>query len=321
MSLEAPKAIVTLMGPTASGKTEFAMRLADRVPVEIISVDSAMIYRGMDIGTAKPLPAVLERYPHQLIDLKDPAEPYSAGEFVTDAKACVVAALNAGKLPLLVGGTMLYFKAFKGGLADLPTTSAEVRADLERRARREGLPALHVQLSRIDPTAAAAIHPNNRQRLLRALEVYAMEGRPISDYWAQQQPGGVAGSLGCRLVEFAIEPPRDTIHARIERRFAEMLDAGLLDEVRALMERGDLSLDTPAMRAVGYRQVWQYLEGSIDHATMLANALAATRQLAKRQVTWLRAWAGKSVLNDLAEAGLAAILQSIEGDPIVRPSP
>jgi tRNA dimethylallyltransferase len=313
--------IVTLMGPTASGKTDLAMQLADLLPVEIISVDSATIYRGMDIGTAKPPVAVLQRYPHRLVDIKDPTQPYSVGEFVEDAKACVVAALAAGRLPLLVGGTMLYFKAFKGGLADLPTTSADVRRDLERRARREGLPALHAQLQKVDPTAAAAIHPNNRQRLLRALEVHAMAGKPISEFWAQQQPGGVAGSLGCRLVELAIEPPRELIHARIERRFEQMLDAGLLDEVRGLMARGDLSIEMPSMRAVGYRQVWQHLSGAFDRATMIDKAVAASRQLAKRQVTWLRAWTGKTVLNDLAKAGLEAILQSIRGDRIVPPSP
>jgi tRNA dimethylallyltransferase len=308
------------MGPTASGKTDLAMRLADRLPVEIISVDSAMVYRGMDIGTAKPAPSVLERYPHRLVDLKDPAESYSVGEFLDDATACVVAALAAGRLPLLVGGTMLYFKAFKRGLADLPPTSRDVRDELEQRARREGLPALHAELQRIDPIAAARIHPNNPQRLLRALEVHATSGRPISEYWAQEQ-GGVAGSLGCRLVEFAIEPPRAAIHSRIERRFAEMLEAGLLDEVRGLMARDDLSVDLPSMRAVGYRQVWQHLSGAIDHASMIVKAVAATRQLAKRQRTWLRSWTGKIVLNDIAEANLDAILQSIEGDRIVRPSP
>ena len=315
-----PDTIVTLMGPTASGKTDLAMRLADRLPVDIISVDSAMLYRGMDIGTAKPPAGVLERYPHRLIDLRDPAESYSVGEFVADARACVVAAVEAGRLPLLVGGTMLYFKAFKGGLADLPPTSRGTREELEQRARREGLPALHAELSRVDPIAASRIHPNNPQRLLRALEVYATSGRPISEYWAQEQ-GGVAGSLGCRLVEFAIEPARAAIHARIEQRFADMLEAGLLDEVRGLMARGDLSVEHPSMRAVGYRQVWQYLSGAIDHATMVEKAVAATRQLAKRQRTWLRSWRDQSVLNDVAEASLEAILQSIEGDRIVRASP
>ncbi len=310
--------IVTLMGPTASGKTDLAMRIADALPVEIISVDSAMVYRDMNIGTAKPTAAVLERYPHRLVDLKDPAESYSVGQFVADARACVATALEAGRLPLLVGGTMLYFKAFKGGIADLPETSDEIRAELERRAQREGLAALHRELQRIDPVAAAGIHPNNPQRLLRALEVYAASGRPISEFWARQPRGGVAQALGCRLLEFAIEAPRDVVNARIERRFDDMLTGGLLEEVRALMVRGDLSPEVPSMRAVGYRQVWQHLSGDIDRATMVDRAVAATRQLAKRQRTWLRNWSGKSVLNDAVEAG--PILQSIRGDRIVRRS-
>ena len=310
--------IVTLMGPTASGKTDLAMRIADALPVEIISVDSAMIYRGMNIGTAKPDAAILGRYPHRLIDLKDPADSYSVGEFVEDAKACVVAAREAGRLPLLVGGTMLYFKAFKGGIAELPETSVAIRRELEERAQREGLAALHEELQRIDPVAAAGIHPNNPQRLLRALEVYATSGRPISEFWARQQDCGVARALGCRLVEFAVEAPRDVVNERIERRFAQMLAAGFVEEVRALMARGDLSVETPSMRAVGYRQVWRHLSGEIDQPTMVERAVAATRQLAKRQRTWLRNWSGKTVLNDIAEAG--PILQSIQGDRIVRRS-
>jgi tRNA dimethylallyltransferase len=310
--------IVTLMGPTASGKTELAMRLADLLPVEIISVDSAMVYREMNIGTAKPTPDVLERYPHRLIDLKGPAESYSAGEFVADARACVASALNARRLPVLVGGTMLYFKAFKGGMADLPLTSNEIRAELEQRAQREGLGALHAELRRVDPVAAAGIHPNNPQRLLRALEVHAVSGRPISEFWARQSSGGVAQALGCRLLEFAIEPSRDVVNARIEQRFATMLNAGLLDEVRALMARGDLSPEKPSMRAVGYRQVWHHLSGEIDRSTMIERAVAATRQLAKRQRTWLRSWSDKTVLNDATEAG--PILQSLREDPIVRRS-
>jgi tRNA dimethylallyltransferase len=313
--------IVALMGATASGKTELAMRLADAMPVAIISVDSAMIYRGMDIGTAKPAAPLLERYPHQLIDLKDPRETYSAGEFVADARACCVEALANRRLPLLVGGTMLYFNAFKHGLADLPPTPPHVREALAVRARVEGLVALHEELGRIDPVAAERIHPNNPQRLLRALEVYTTSGRPISSFWEEQRHGGVAAALNCRLVEYAIEPPRAAIHARIETRFERMLDAGLLDEVRGLMARGDLSLQTPSMRAVGYRQVWQHLCGDVDYAAMITNAVAATRQLAKRQLTWLRSWTGKSVLNDPAEAGVAdAMLQSLGAERIVRRS-
>ncbi len=320
--------IVTLMGPTASGKTDLALRIADQLPVDIISVDSAMIYRDMNIGTAKPTVAVLARYPHRLIDLRDAAESYSVGEFIDDVTVCIAASLKSGRLPLLVGGTMLYFKAFKAGLADLPPASPGVRKQLERRARSEGLAALYSELMRVDPVAAAGIHPNNPQRLLRALEVYAVSGRPISDYWVQQNSrtparhhGGVADKLGCRLVEFAIEPATKVIHARIERRLVNMLEAGLLDEVRALMERGDLSPELASMRTVGYRQVWQYLDGSIDHETMIAKVLTATRQLAKRQRTWLRSWSDKWVLNDSAEASLEPILQSIEADRIVTRSP
>ena len=222
---------------------------------------------------------------------------------------------------MLVGGTMLYFNAFKHGLADLPPTAPDVREALAVRARVEGLVALHEELRRIDPVAAERIHPNNPQRLLRALEVYTTSGRPISLFWEEQRQGGVAAALKCRLVEYAIEPPRAAIHARIETRFERMLDAGLLDEVRGLMARGDLSLQTPSMRAVGYRQVWQHLCGDVDYAAMITNAVAATRQLAKRQLTWLRSWTGKSVLNDPAEAGAVdAMLQSLGAERIVRRS-
>jgi len=315
-----PRTIVTLMGPTASGKTELALRIADRVPVDLISVDSAMVYRGMDIGTAKPSQAVLARYPHALIDIRDPARAYSAGEFVADAGACVVAALERGRLPLLVGGTMLYFKAFKGGIAELPTAVPDIRAMLEERVHREGLAALHAELERIDPVAAAAVHPNNPQRLLRALEVYAASGTPISAFWARQQRGGVAEGLDCRLLEFALEPPRAANQASIAQRFAGMLSAGLLDEVRALMARGDLAPTLPSMRAVGYRQVWQHLSGEIDRTTMVDRAVAATRQLAKRQRTWLRNWPDKIVLNDAVEANLDSFLQSLLSNRIVRRS-
>ena len=308
------------MGPTASGKTDFALRLADTTAIDIISVDSAMIYKGMDIGTAKPTAAVQQRYPHRLIDLKDPLESYSAAEFVTDARKCVEAALAARRLPVLVGGTMLYFKAFKEGLADIPETPPEVRKRLAQRAREEGLAVLHAELTRVDPVAARGIHPKNPQRLLRALEVYLSSGQRISDLWARQQRGGVAAALGCRLIELTIEPPRALVHERIATRFAGMLDAGLLDEVRALMARGDLSVTLPSLRAVGYRQVWEHLSGNVDHDTMVLRAIAATRQLAKRQFTWLRSWRGKTLVIDVEQVNMGAILQSIRGAPIVRRS-
>jgi tRNA dimethylallyltransferase len=315
-----PRTIATLMGPTASGKTDLALRIADRLPVDIISVDSAMVYRGMDVGTAKPSRDVLARHPHELIDIRDPAQAYSAGEFVADARACVVASLERGRLPLLVGGTMLYFKAFRGGIAELPVAAPEIRAMLDARARREGLAALHVELARIDPIAAAVIHPNNPQRLLRALEVHAASGSPISEFWARQRRGGVADGLDCRLLEFALEPPRTANYATIAQRFADMLAAGFLDEVHALMARGDLAPTLPSMRAVGYRQAWQHLSGDIDRETMVDRATAATRQLAKRQRTWLRSWPEKIVLNDAVEANLDSFLQSLLSNRIVRRS-
>jgi tRNA dimethylallyltransferase len=312
--------IVTLMGPTASGKTDLALRLADTIDIDIISVDSAMIYKGMDIGTAKPAAAVLQQYPHQLIDFKDPLESYSAAQFVADARRCVEAALAARRLPVLVGGTMLYFKAFKEGLADIPATPPEVRSLLAQRAREEGLAVLYDELMRVDPVAASGIHPNNPQRLLRALEVYRSSGQRISDLWASQQRGGVADALGCRLIELTIEPPRALVHERIATRFTGMLDAGLEGEVRTLMQRGDLSVTLPSLRAVGYRQVWEHLSGSVDHATMVTRAIAATRQLAKRQYTWLRSWPGKTLVIDVEQVNMGAILQSIRGAPIVRRS-
>jgi tRNA dimethylallyltransferase len=312
--------IVTLMGPTASGKTELAMRIADAMAVDIISVDSAMIYRDMNIGTAKPPRAVLERYPHALTDIRDPAESYSVAQFLIDARHCIDMARAAGRLPLLVGGTMLYFNALKHGLADMPVVPDEVRRGLADRAQREGLSALHDELVRIDPTAAAGIHPNNPQRLLRALEVFVATGEPISAHWARQRHGGVAEALGCKLVQLTIEPPRAVVHSRIQNRFGVMLNAGLLDEVRALRRRGDLSIDLPSMRCVGYRQAWEHLEGACDYETMVARGIAATRQLAKRQYTWLRRWGGKSRVMAGEQVNMGAILQSIQGASIVPSS-
>jgi tRNA dimethylallyltransferase len=312
-----PNTIVTLMGPTAAGKTELALALAELIDVDIISVDSAMIYRGMDIGTAKPSREVLARHRHRLIDIRDPTETYSAADFVADASDAVEAALAAGRLPLLVGGTMLYFKAFKHGLAAMPRTSPALRMELTERAHRDGLDALHAELVRVDPQAAAGIHPHNRQRLLRALEVYRSTGRPISEFWALQQDGGVAARLGCRLCEFAIAAPRERSSATIAARFDAMLAAGFLEEVRRLMQRGDLSADLPSMRCVGYRQVWEHLVGATDAETMRARAVTATRQLAKRQRTWLNSWRDLHVIDIVERADPAAILHSIRGAPIV----
>jgi len=283
--------VLAIVGPTASGKTAAALRVAADFPVALISLDSAMVYRGMDIGTAKPSPAELAEFPHALVDIRDPAEPYSVADFVADADAEVRRALDAGRTPVLVGGTMLYLRAFREGLAELPAADPAVRSDLEREAAERGWAALHAELERVDPEAAALIHPNNPQRLQRALEVLRVSGRPISSWWREQGATSVAARLGVDLRVVAVLPDsRAELHARIEARFDLMLQTGLVDEVAALRARGDLDPALPSMRAVGYRQVWSYLEGRVSRAEMRAQGLAATRQLAKRQLTWLRGW-------------------------------
>jgi tRNA dimethylallyltransferase len=290
MSEQAPL-VLAVTGPTAVGKTDVALALAERFPVALISMDSAMVYRGMDIGTAKPPPEVLARHPHALVDIRDPAEPYSAADFVADADAAVRAALHAGRLPLLVGGTMLYLRSFREGLAELPPADAAVRAALVAEADRSGWRALFEELSRVDPAAAAGLHPNNHVRVQRALEVYRQSGRPISRWWAEQASSRVGRRLGVRLFEAAILPDdRTALKRRIDERFRAMLDAGLVAEVAALKARGDLSLDLPSMRAVGYRQVWEFLDGRGSADELAERGAAATRQLAKRQLTWLRSW-------------------------------
>jgi len=279
------------VGPTASGKTDVALRLAAEFPVALISLDSAMVYRGMDIGTAKPSPLELSQFPHALVDIRDPLEAYSVAEFVADADAAVRAALDVGRVPLLVGGTMLYLRAFREGLAELPAADPEIRAALEREMAERGAAALHAELARADPLAAAGIHPNNPQRLQRALEVLRSSGRPISAWWREQGATGVGDRLGVDLRVVAVIPDsRAELHARIEARFDAMLDAGFLDEVASLRARGDLDATLPCMRAVGYRQVWAHLDGRLGRADMRAQGVAATRQLARRQLTWLRGW-------------------------------
>ena len=280
-----------LLGPTAAGKTATALALADRIPCRLISMDSAMVYRGMDIGTAKPDAATQARYPHALIDICDPAEPYSAAAFVDDADPEVAAARRAGRLPVLVGGAMLYARAFRDGLAELPQASEAIRAAITARAAKDGWSALHDRLARVDPEAAAAIHPNNPQRLQRALEVHEATGRPISAYWQEHAQRGVRHRLGEEVLAFAVMPDdRALLHRRIEDRFDAMLDAGFADEVLALRGRGDLHPGLPSMRAVGYRQMWRHLEGIYGVDEMRGRAIAATRQLAKKQFTWLRKW-------------------------------
>lgn len=275
------------MGPTAAGKTDLALALSEHLPCDLISVDSALVYRGLNIGSAKPDAETLARYPHQLIDICDPSEPYSAAQFRQDALAAMAKSAEAGRIPLLVGGTMLYFKALMEGLADMPSADQQVRADINRLAEEQGWPAVHAALAAVDPESAARIHPNHSQRLSRALEVYRISGLTMTEWQARQS----AQTLPYTVHQFAIAPPeRAVLHARIEQRLRQMFASGFIEEVAALMARGDLHPDLPSIRAVGYRQVWEHLRGDYDVDTAFERALVATRQLAKRQLTWLRGW-------------------------------
>ena len=282
---------IFLMGPTAAGKTDLAVALAQRLPCELVSVDSALIYRGMDIGTAKPDAQLLAEFPHHLVDIRDPLESYSAAEFCADALQAMAQISAAGRIPLLVGGTMLYFKALLEGLAEMPAADAVLRAELEAWAAAEGYAALHEELRRVDPQSAQRIHPNDPQRLVRALEVYRLSGLTMSEHRLRQQARGSQGLLPYTVAQLAIDPAqRQILHERIALRFELMLEQGLISEVEALRARGDLHLGLPSMRAVGYRQVWEYLDGNIERHSMVERGVAATRQLAKRQFTWLRGW-------------------------------
>lgn len=292
-----PPAIL-LMGPTASGKTDLAVSLVEHLPLEIVSVDSAMVYRGLDIGTAKPDAELLAWAPHRLIDILDPAESYSAARFRSDALIEMRDILARGKLPLLVGGTMLYFRALQHGLSDLPEADPAVRARLENEAAEGGWSAMHERLCRVDPEAGRRIHPNDPQRIQRALEVYELTGRR----WTELCRGG-GPPLPFRPVKLAVAPAdRADLHRRIAQRFAAMLEGGFIDEVENLRRRPDLDLSKPSMRAVGYRQIWEYLAGRTDYEEMQRRALAATRQLAKRQFTWLRAEKGVDWFDSLDTA-------------------
>jgi tRNA dimethylallyltransferase len=292
-----------LLGPTASGKSALAMRLADALPIEIVSIDSAQVYRGLDIGSAKPSRAERARVAHHLIDIRDPSEPYSAAEFVSDAVDAVRAIRARGRLPLIVGGTMLYAHALRHGLSALPAADPALRARLEAEAAQLGWPALHSRLARLDAATAARLAPLDRQRIGRALEVIELTGRPYS---AQL---GAAAAPPMRLDAIALMPAdRARLHARIEQRFDAMLAGGLLDEVRRLRARGDLHADLPALRSVGYRQAWAHLAGETDHAAFRAAGIAATRQLAKRQLTWLRSMPEALRLDPLAEDIVAPAL-------------
>jgi tRNA dimethylallyltransferase len=273
---------ICLMGPTASGKTALAIEMAQQLDCELVSVDSALVYRGLDIGSAKP------EYPHHLINIRDPAEAYSAAEFVADANRVVRDIIERGKTPLLVGGTMLYFKAFLEGLSEMPGAEPVIRAEIAAQAEKHGWPYIHRELAEVDPEAAARIHPNHSQRLSRALEVFRASGVTLTEW---HRKNAVPAFDHCRVVQLAICPlEREVLHQRIARRFELMLAAGFLEEVRSLWQRPDLHAGLPAIRAVGYRQLWQHLEGECSLEEAVNSAVAATRQLAKRQLTWLRKW-------------------------------
>ena len=283
--------VICLIGPTASGKTALAFALADRYPVHLISVDSAQIYRGMNIGSAKPDAATLARYPHALIDILEPEEAYSAGRFAADARREIAAAHARGQIPLLVGGTMLYYHTLYTGLDDLPPADPENRARIEARLATVGSAALHAELARVDLQSAATIQPNDRQRLVRALELLATTGQPPSALYAAQQtrrPPWPTLAIG-------LNPARAVLHQRIGERFHAMIAEGLIDEVAALKTRPQLSLAAPSMRSVGYRQIWQYLDGACDRATAIEQAIIASRQLAKRQITWMNNRLGREL--------------------------
>ncbi|UZD95972.1 tRNA (adenosine(37)-N6)-dimethylallyltransferase MiaA [Pseudomonas corrugata] len=297
---------IFLMGPTAAGKTDLAIELTKVLPCELISVDSALVYRGMDIGTAKPSKELLAEFPHRLIDILDPAEAYSAADFRRDALQAMADITARGRIPLLVGGTMLYYKALIDGLADMPAADPEVRAQIEEEAARLGWQALHEQLALIDPESAARIHPNDPQRLSRALEVYRVSGQSMTALRqrqsAQSTEAAASGlqQLPYTVANLAIAPAnRQVLHRRIEQRFTLMLEQGFIDEVVALRERSDLHAGLPSIRAVGYRQVWGYLDGKLTSAEMKERGIIATRQLAKRQFTWLRSWSDLHWLDSL----------------------
>ena len=304
--------VICLMGPTASGKTSLAVDLVQKHPFQIVSVDSAQIYRQMDIGTGKPESSVLDIAPHRLIDFVDPAEAYSASQFRSDAFREIDEILGVGDTPLLVGGTMLYFRVLRDGLADMPNAAPEVRAEIEALAQDEGWEAVHAELARVDPDSAARIHPNDPQRLQRALEVYRVSGRTMTSLHAEMQAQQTM-DLPYNLHFFAIQPnDRGVLHTQIEARFRQMLADGLVDEVRALRARGDLSHQLPSIKSVGYRQVWQYLEGDLDYDGMVEKSIIATRQLAKRQLTWLRSWPSLQSLSDSSAQSVQHVLKYME---------
>jgi tRNA dimethylallyltransferase len=305
---------VAIMGPTASGKTAAALAIARQIPSEIISVDSALVYRGMDIGTAKPSAGELASVPHHLIDIIDPSEAYSVAQFRTDTLKLVAEISARGKLPLLVGGTMMYFKGLTDGLDELPAANPQLRAEIEAEAARIGWPGMHEKLRALDPVTAARLAPNDAQRINRALEIIELSGRPMSELLSGR--GKIA--LPFELLSFALEPSdRSVLHARIATRFDQMLgksdDSGIVVEVAGLRARGDLHPGLPSMRCVGYRQAWDYLDGKIDRAALRETGIIATRQLAKRQLTWLRSMPERVVIDCLAGDPAAEMLRQLAG--------
>ncbi len=297
---------ICLMGPTASGKTDVAISLCKRFPLEIISVDSALVYRGMDIGTAKPDAEMLQRTPHRLIDIRDPEESYSAGDFVRDAHDEIRTILAAGRIPLLVGGTMMYFRSLTDGIANLPSADPNIRAEIDGDADKRGWPALHARLAEVDAAAAARIDPNDSQRIQRALEVFLASGKPMSE-WQREGRASPDGE-DVRFIKIALQTTmRSALNERIEGRLSRMLDIGFLDEVRGLMQRPELTPDNPSMRAVGYRQFWGHLAGDCSNDEATHKTLVATRQLAKRQRTWLRGESALSSYDPLESGTIDAI--------------
>lgn len=312
MSARKSTPVPCLLGPTASGKTAAALALAARHPVEIVSVDSALVYRDMDIGTAKPSAGERAVAPHHLIDIVDPADAYSAAQFRADALRLTAEISARGRLPLLVGGTMLYYKALTQGLNDLPAANATVRAQLDADAARDGWPALHARLAAVDPATAARLAPNDSQRIQRALEVFLLTGEPMSALLAAPARTDEAAAQW-HFVPIALEPSeRSVLHTRIEQRFDAMLANGFVDEVVKLRARGDLSPDMPSMRCVGYRQVWEYLDGTVDYSTMRDKGVFATRQLCKRQLTWLRGMNERVVVDCCDPQATARVLEVVE---------
>ena len=300
------------MGPTASGKTSLAVDLVQQHPFQIVSVDSAQIYQQMNIGTGKPQKGVLDIAPHRLIDFIDPAVPYSASQFRTDAFREIDEILEVGDTPLLVGGTMLYFRVLRDGLADMPHADPEVRAEIEKLAQEQGWEAVHQQLAAVDPDSAARIHPNDPQRTQRALEVYRISGKTITSFHAEMRAQQEA-LLPYNLHFFAIQPEdRGVLYSHIETRFRQMLNEGLVDEVQALRARGDLNHQLPSIKSVGYRQVWQYLDDEVDYDGMVESSIIATRQLAKRQLTWLRSWPSLQSLSNSSAHSVQHVLKYMD---------